>query len=99
MFISPVVTLYRLVFNFQKNGKRTRMPLVMCETENAGLLREAAKRVKGFLSVKILDKDCVAIEVRYRQKCYKNYANFLYRKNNSLAQNHPFYTKLACAQT
>ena len=42
ILISPVVSIYRLVFNFQKNGKRTRMPLVMCETENAGLLREAA---------------------------------------------------------
>ena len=57
------------------------MPLAICETENAGLLREAAN-AKGDerILTKIRDKDCVAIEVRYHQKCYKNYTNFLYRK-------------------
>ena len=58
-----------------------RMPLVMCETENAGLLREAAHAKKDErILIKILDKECVTLEVCYHQKCYKNYTNFLYRK-------------------
>ena len=46
------------------------MPLAICETENAGLLCEAAN-AKGDerTLTKICDKNCVAIEVRYHQKC------------------------------
>lgn len=60
------------------------MPLALCETENAGLLREAAtaKNDEQIL-LQIRNKDCVAIEVRYHQKCYKNYTNFLYRQKES----------------
>lgn len=48
---------------------------------DAGRLREAATRKKDDrILVKILDKDCVAIEVKYHMKCYKNYTNFLFRQ-------------------
>jgi hypothetical protein len=57
------------------------MSLILCETENAGMLREAATAKKDEKILhKICDKDCVAIEVRNHQKCYKNYTNFLYRQ-------------------
>jgi hypothetical protein len=57
------------------------MSLILCETENAGMLREAATAKKDEKILhKIRDKDCVAIEVRNHQKCYKNYTNFLYRQ-------------------
>ena len=63
------VDCYGIVFiNFsQTSGKRKRMPLVLCETENGGMLREAAvaKNDEKIL-LKIRDKDCVAIEVRYQ---------------------------------
>jgi hypothetical protein len=41
------------------------MPLVVCETVDAGLLREAATKKKDDrILLQIMDKDCVAIEVR-----------------------------------
>ena len=63
------------------------MPLVLCQTENAGLLREAAtvKRDEMIL-LQIRDKDCVALEVRYHKRCYKNYTSFLYRKKESAGE-------------
>ncbi len=55
------------------------MPLVSCETVDAGRLLEAATKKKDDrILVKILEKDCVAIEVKYHMKCYKNYTNFLF---------------------
>ena len=63
------------------------MPLVLCQTENAGLLCEAAtvKRDERSL-LQIWDKDCVALEVRYHKRCHKNYTSFLYRKKESAGE-------------
>lgn len=56
------------------------MPLVLCETVNGGLLRDATTKKKDDrILLQIMDKDCVAIEVRYHRKCYTNYTNFLRR--------------------
>ena len=54
---------------------------------DAGLLREAATKKKDNRVLKILDRDCVAIEVRYHMKCYKNYTNFLYRQDETCETN------------
>ena len=57
------------------------MPLVVCETLDGGLLREAAtKKCDDRILPQILDKDCVAVEVKYHRKCYTNYTNFLRRQ-------------------
>lgn len=51
---------------------------MLCETLNAGLLREAAERKQDEnILVHIRGRDCVAIEVRYHKICYNNYTNFL----------------------
>ena len=56
------------------------MPLVLCEMVNGGLLRDAATKKKDDrILLQIMDKDCVAIEVRYHGKCYTNYTNVLHR--------------------
>ena len=56
------------------------MSLVLWETVNGGLLRDAATKKKDDrILLQIIDKDCVAIEVRYHRKCYINYTNFLRR--------------------
>jgi hypothetical protein len=48
------------------------------------VLREAATKKKdNSILLKILDKDCVAIEVKYHKNCYKNYTNFLYRQDKT----------------
>ena len=58
------------------------MPVVLCETVNGGLLRDAATKKKDDrILLQIMDKDCVAIEVRYHRKCYSNYTNFLHRQD------------------
>ena len=57
------------------------MPLILCETVNGGLLREAATKNDNRILLQIKDKDCVAIEVRYHRKCYTNYTNFLHRQD------------------
>ena len=70
------------------------MPLVVCETINGGLLREAAiKKKDERILIQLRDKDCVAIEVRYHRKCYTNYTNFLRRqhKEESDSANTPLY--------
>ena len=55
---------------------------------DAGLLREAATKKKdNRVLIKILDRYCVAIEVRYHMKCYKNYTNFLYRQDETCETN------------
>ena len=58
------------------------MPLILCETINGGLLLDAAtkKNDEGIL-LQIMDKGCVAIEVRYHRKCYTNYTNFLHKQD------------------
>lgn len=61
-------------------GGRKRTPLVLAETLNAGLLREAAEcKQDEHILMKIRDKDCVALEVRYHRQCYTNYTRFLNR--------------------
>ena len=60
------------------------MPLVLCETINGGLLRDAATKKKDDrILLQIMDKDCVAIEVRYHRRCYTNYTNFLHRQDKN----------------
>ena len=55
---------------------------------DAGLLREAATKKKDDrILLQILDKDSVAVEVRYHMKCYKNYTNFLYRQYETCETN------------
>jgi hypothetical protein len=34
-----------------------------------------------------MDKDCVAIEVRYHRKCYTNYTNFLRKRDKKANDN------------
>ena len=56
----------------------------MCETLDADLLCEAATKKKdNKIFIKILDKYCVAIEVKYHMKWHKNYTNFLYRQDKT----------------
>ena len=51
--------------------KRTRTPLVLAATIDAGLLRTAAeKKNDEEILMHIRDKDCVALEVRYHGICY-----------------------------
>ena len=58
------------------------MPLVVCETVNGGLLRDAATKTNDErILLQIMDKDCVAIEVRYHRKCYRKYTNFLHKQD------------------
>ena len=54
------------------------------ETENGGLLREAAERKQDErILVDIRGRDCSAIEVRYHKNCYVNYTNFLVHEKNA----------------
>ena len=54
------------------------------ETENGGLLREAAERKQDErILVNIRGRDCSAIEVRYHKNCYVNYTNFLVHEKNA----------------
>ena len=54
------------------------MPLVV----RGGLLRDAAtKKNDERILLQIMDKDCVAIEVRYHRKCYTKYTNFLHKQD------------------
>ena len=65
-------------------GVRKRTPLVLAETLNAGLLREAAEYNQDErILMKVRDKDCVAIEVRYHKQCYTNYTRFLNRPRSA----------------
>ena len=53
----------------------------MCETVDAGRLREAAVKKKDEdILMLIRGKDCVAIEAQYHRKCYYSYINFLFKK-------------------
>lgn len=48
------------------------------ETIDGGKLREAATRKDDQrILVHILDKDCVALEVKYHKRCYERYTSFL----------------------
>ena len=63
----------------QRTRKRIQDKLVSAETVDGGKLREAATRKEDQkILVHILDKDCIALEVKYHQKCYKNYTSFLF---------------------
>ena len=54
--------------------------LVSAETIDGGRLREAVTKTndEGIL-LQILNKDCVAVEVKYHKRCYKRYI-FISRK-------------------
>ena len=57
---------------------------MLCETEDAGQLRGAAKlKNDEKILLQIRGQDCVAIEVRYHRACYANYTNFLARPDKS----------------
>lgn len=65
----------------QATRKRKLDKLVLAETFNGGLLREAAERKKDeSILTHIRGKDCVAIEVRYHRHCHLDYCRFLTRK-------------------
>lgn len=49
-----------------------------CSTIDAVNLKQAAEDNKNeTLLMQIKDKDCVAIEVRYHNSCYKDYTRYL----------------------
>ena len=63
----------------QRKRKRTQDKLVSAKTVDGGKLREAAIRKEDQrILVNIQDKDCNVLEVKYHQKCYKNYTSFLF---------------------
>ena len=52
--------------------------LISAETIDGGKLREAATRKNDQrILIHILDKDCVAVEVKYHKCCYRKYTSFL----------------------
>ena len=58
---------------------------MLCEIEDAGLLREAAERKQDEkILIDIRGRDCAAIEVRYHKNCYMYYTNFLVRKEKPM---------------
>ena len=58
--------------------KRKKEHLVKCSTIDAVNLKQAAEDNKNeTLLMQIKDKDCVAIEVRYHNSCYKDYTRYL----------------------
>ncbi|XP_050409517.2 uncharacterized protein LOC126824350 [Patella vulgata] len=68
-------------------GNRVRDKLSKTQTLDAGLLREAATKKENESILKhIRGKDCVAIEVRYHDSCYKRYVSFLSRKTSSVKE-------------
>ncbi len=57
---------------------------MMCETEDSGKLRHAAKfKNNEKILLQIRGQDSVAIEVRNHRACYMNYTNFLARLEKS----------------
>ncbi len=61
--------------------KRKIDKLVLAETFDGGLLREAAEKKKDeSILAQTRGKDCVAIEVRYHRHCHLDYCRFLTRK-------------------
>ena len=66
---------------FQVSKKRKRTPLMLAETFDADLLRQAAEKKKDErILIQIRGKDCVALEVRYHKVCYGNYTKFYTRE-------------------
>ena len=58
--------------------KRKKEHLVKCSTIYAVNLKQGAEDNKNeTLLLQIKDKDCVAIEVRYHNSCYKDYTRYL----------------------
>ncbi|XDV11366.1 hypothetical protein PO909_000329 [Leuciscus waleckii] len=69
------------------NRKRQLDKLVQSETENAGLLREAAEmKSDESILTHIRGKDCIAIEVRYHKSCYRDYTRFLSKTQRDRAR-------------
>ncbi|KAJ8385974.1 hypothetical protein AAFF_G00177950 [Aldrovandia affinis] len=59
-------------------GKRQKDTLSQATSLSAGLLQEAAEMKEDFsILLHIIDKDCVALEVRYHKTCYRDYTRFL----------------------
>ena len=56
--------------------------LVSAETIDGGRLRETAtEKNDEKILLKILNKDCVAVEVKYHKRCYKRYVSPVERRN------------------
>ena len=59
----------------------------MAQTLSAGLLQKAAEQKNDEdILVHIRGKDCVAIEARYHNRCYKNYTRCLWKKTEQLTE-------------
>ncbi|XP_055957426.1 uncharacterized protein LOC126822187 isoform X2 [Patella vulgata] len=80
--LPPVCIICKKVPLFYRCQKKTVSDkLVLAETKDGGRLREAAiKKEDETILRHIRDKDCVAVEVRYHLRCYKDYVRFLTRK-------------------
>ena len=67
-----------VVITQQYTRKRNLDQLISVETIDGGKLREAAtKKNDQQILIHILDKDCVAIEVKYHKCYYRKYTSFL----------------------
>lgn len=74
--------------------KRRREPLVRCSTVEAEKLQQAARDTNNReLLLKIEDKDCVAIEVKYHDYCYRNFTRYLSKPEASQQQNDSSYSE------
>uniref|UniRef100_UPI00358FE14D uncharacterized protein n=1 Tax=Myxine glutinosa TaxID=7769 RepID=UPI00358FE14D len=64
--------------------KRKKEHLVTCSTIDAVHLQQAAEDSGNVsLLMQIKDKDCVAIEVRYHNSCYRDFTRYLTRPANT----------------
>ena len=74
-------------------GKRKKEHLVKCSTIDAINLKQAAEDNKNeTLLMQIKDKDCVAIEVRYHNSCYKDYTCYLTEPQSDTSKNDTSYS-------
>ncbi|KAJ8049553.1 hypothetical protein HOLleu_02339 [Holothuria leucospilota] len=74
--------------------KRRREPLVRCSTVEAEKLQQAARDTNNReLLLKIEDKDCVAIEVKYHDYCYRNFTRYLSKPEAPQQQNDSSYSE------
>jgi hypothetical protein len=77
--LKAIVILFFFIFVIQQSTRKRKLDqLISAETIDAGKLREAATRKDDQqILIRIADKDCVALEVKYHRSCYRNYTCFL----------------------
>ncbi|KAM4570951.1 uncharacterized protein V3H82_010671 isoform 1-T1 [Fundulus diaphanus] len=77
--LPAICIICKRVDRFVKEGHKTKKDkLVQAETINAGSLVKAAElKMDESILKDVRGKDCVAIEVRYHKRCYKEYTRFL----------------------